>query len=452
MKWSLRKTARAVSSLSKAHAFVPVSALAICSAFGAPGAYAQPLSAFGCSGLETRQNLPSIEGRNGVFFRVHPDLHNHQAFSGLNPQSYRLLARLSDALEASGTTLIYVPVPTKSLAMANALPETSEIFGYDRDIAATNYDKAVEVARALGIRVVNARQVLVHAATQGVATHFATDPRMAPDGLKLLAQAISSEIRNTAEYPGLTKVPFRTEPGGETELSSAARFLRQRNCRQTLPAVRATTYVTTRALSGSAEADTTSSNAPVTLVGTENTGEIDLNLHGFLAEETGLDVSNSSVRKGGAFGAVSAYLTSDEFRSSRPRYLIWANPVWHGLAEFGDQPMQELISAVGNACRIDIPVFHGADPSVVQAKLNSLEAGQIYTLALDTGGASSLSAQFRFKATDGVVRSRSVYRRQMPTERFFIPLTGLEETPPQEVEIKLDTAFGATPRLTACFQ
>ena len=83
----------------------------------ASGAAAQ--SVYGCSDLEGRQARASVEGTSGVFYRVNPDLRMFHAFSD---ESIADLAKLAQALDAHGTTLVYVPMPTKSLAMPDQLP------------------------------------------------------------------------------------------------------------------------------------------------------------------------------------------------------------------------------------------------------------------------------------------------------------------------------------------
>ena len=55
-------------------------------------------SGYGCRGLAEGQFMASVEGREGVFFRLHPDLHNHHPMA---PETIADLATLTQALAAN---------------------------------------------------------------------------------------------------------------------------------------------------------------------------------------------------------------------------------------------------------------------------------------------------------------------------------------------------------------
>lgn len=69
-------------------------ALALTCVLAAPAAFAE--SAYGCSGLETNRELPTIEGKGGVFFRINADLRMNHPFS---PEVVDQMTALSQALE-----------------------------------------------------------------------------------------------------------------------------------------------------------------------------------------------------------------------------------------------------------------------------------------------------------------------------------------------------------------
>ncbi len=104
-------------------------------------AFCLPASAsdFGCSGLENDPLVASVEGKEGYFYRVLADIRmQHQ----LSDHTARQLADVAKALEANGTTLIYVPIPTKSLTMPEYLPDRTFQLGFNYDIAKAAYDDA----------------------------------------------------------------------------------------------------------------------------------------------------------------------------------------------------------------------------------------------------------------------------------------------------------------------
>ena len=98
-------------------------------------------SAFGCNGLDAPSKYAAVEGAEGVFYRVSPDLHMFNSFSEVTADRVAALAKV---LAAQGTTLIFVPVPTKALAMPDQLPQAARDDGYDSSLAATVYLEGVK--------------------------------------------------------------------------------------------------------------------------------------------------------------------------------------------------------------------------------------------------------------------------------------------------------------------
>ena len=431
---------------------LPLIALALM-ALGQMPAAAQSL--YGCSGIETRMNQPSIEGLDGVFYRINPDLHDFAAFSD---ETVTQVAALSTALSALGTTLIYAPLPTKSLAMPEHLPPEAADYGYDAILAATGYGKIVERLTKAGTLAVDIRAAM-HVAPAEPLSFYQTDHRMTAAGAKRAAKAIADAIAKTPDFTKLPKGRFDTRPAGAATLPSPLHDALQQRCLTPLPPVQADSFQTSRAsASSNASANTifaAGGTAPrIALVGTEYSGEVTANFAGFLAEFTGLDVVQYAVPDGGSYAAISSYLTSQAFQDARPTYLVWANPVFENLAQYGDQPMAELIAAAGGNCRIQLALLASPQANAVVADLSVLDRGQAYTLFLDTGGAQGFQAQFSFQNGSGLIRTKTIVRNpgQIATGRFYMPTSGLWPDGALSVEIALDVPMGANPRVSACFQ
>ncbi|QBF30869.1 hypothetical protein [Thalassococcus sp. S3] len=421
-------------------------------AFSAPDAHAQ--SAFGCSQLSSRAHLPVVEGTGGVFFRVQPDL---QMFHGLSDQSVAQVSALSAALKELGTTLIYLPVPTKSLAMPDNLTAETEDFGFDPHIATTVYLDTLRRLQEQGVVAVDARQALLNATPDQPAFHRA-DHRITATGAQRTAQAVADRLRSDPGYDLLTKAQFSTVPAGVEVLESAMRNQLQQNCLMALPDVETALYKTTKVQSAAVVATSslfaeTQRSSSIAVVGTEYTGEPSANFAGFLSDYTGLDVMQYSVEGGGAFAAISSYMTSENFQTSRPSYLIWEVPVYSNLGQFADQPMRELIAAAGNNCRVPLRVMVSEGPHAVRVDLTALDPGLDYTLLLDTDGAASDEATFAFTNRAGLIRTKSIMRHadQVKTGRFYMPMSGLWADGAAYVDIDLSVPFGGNPRIAACF-
>jgi alginate biosynthesis protein AlgX len=415
---------------------------------------AQAQSAYGCVDLEGLHSHASVEGESGVFFPILPDLKMFHPFSD---ESIEDLARLRETLASLGTTLVYVPVPTKSLAMPEALPAVARDYGFDADVAASVYDENIDRLRLAEIVTANARSALRGAAGEPPG-FFATDPRITSEGSRRLAQAIAAAIAETPGFADLPKSVSESRPSGIATLPSKTHAALQSLCLQPLPPVATESYVTTRVQAGAAVNDnavfgSTMTSSGVTILGTEITGDPAVNLAGFLSEFSGLDVVQYSVEGGGAFAAMSSYLTSREFIDKRPAYLVWVNPINNNLAQYGDQPLRELIAAAGGNCRVPLTLLPSRQPNTVIADLSTLDPGQSYTLFVDADGSPAGEARFDFLSGTGLVRSKYVLRQedQLRNGQFYMPLSGLWAEGARSVDIVLDAPFGNNTRVSACF-
>ena len=199
-------------------------------------------SVYGCNDLAGRHTLPAVEGADGVFYRVDPDMRNFHAFSD---ESIARLADLSQALASLGTTLVYVPLPTKSLAMPDQLPQAAMDLGFDPDLATTVYDEILRRLRDSGIQTVDVRAAL-RAAPDDQPSFFLTDYRMTSAGGRRAAQAIADALAQATGFTDLPKSLFDTRSGGMVTLASDMRSILQRHCLIALPVVQTETFVTTR--------------------------------------------------------------------------------------------------------------------------------------------------------------------------------------------------------------
>ncbi len=417
-------------------------------------ALAQAQSAYNCSDLDSQRTTAAIEGTEGIFYRVEPDMRMFNAFSD---ETADQMAALSKALTNLGTTLIYVPVPTKSLAMPDQLPQAARDYGFDVNIATTVYLEGIKKLQKRGVLTVDARLPL-HTPLADGPSFFPTDYRMTSAGAAREAKAIADVISKAPGYADMPKGRFETSPAGKVAVDSAMRSAMQRHCLLPLPLDETDSYSSNRVQGSATAKDNTifgsaGRGTKVAIVGTEVDGDPVANLAGFVAKATGLDTSQYAVPDGGGFAAISSYLTSSAFQDARPAFLIWANPVNENLASFGDQPFAELIAAAGDNCRVPLPVSVNLQTNSVVADLSSLDAGQSYTLFVDANGASASQAQFDFTASNGLIRTKSIFRNkdQVKTGRFYMPMTSLWPEGAQSVEITLDVPLGNAPRVLACF-
>ena len=402
---------------------------------------------YGCSGLAGGHFMASVEGRDGVLFRIDPALKNDHP---MEPETVEDLAELTRALAAKGTALIVVPVPEKSLAMPRFLSQDTVDFGFDYALATTVFLDKLDRLQTAGVRAVDIRAEMVRKgklAPDGPLPYFKTDPRLTAEGARIAATAIAAAITEVPGIDDLAKNRFESEPTGKTVVTSPARLIRQRHCAEPLPEAETETYRTTRTYTAEG------AQGVIALLGSEYSDTPQANFAGFLAQESGLDVIQYSVPGGGAFAAISTYLTSAEFQSARPSILVWEFPQSEAPGLYDDQPMQELIAAAQDTCSLQLEAQRDTDrPDTVTVDLAALDPEANYMLFVDSGGAAAWAARFAFANDAGETRHRDIDRHpaQVPTGRFYTPMTGLWTDGAASVEVTLDVPFGDKTEVRAC--
>jgi alginate biosynthesis protein AlgX len=324
-------------------------------------------------------------------------------------------------------------------------------------MAATVHDLDEVRLREAGIVVPAVRKALRTGGATPPSFHL-TDYRMTAEGADRLAKAIADAISGVEALSAVPRAQFQTQPAADAVVTeSVMRAALQRHCAQELPPALVQATVTQRLAGAAASGEAaifggTGVSARIAVVGTEHIGDPGLNLTGALSQATGLDAIIYTVDGGGAFGAISSYMTSRAFQEQRPAVLVWVNPVENNLATFGDQPLAELTVAAGDTCRIALPVLTGSDAQGVTADLSGLSAGQGFVLFVDAEGTPATEARFDFRGQDGLSRSFWVVRNpdQVPTGRFYLPMSGVGDAVVTAVDVRFDVPVSGVVRMAAC--
>ncbi|NJM82810.1 MAG: alginate biosynthesis protein [Tabrizicola sp.] len=415
------------------------SLLALASGLWPLAALAEPQSAFDCSQHEF-STLPAVEGSDGVFYRVQSDLRLQHPMDDIIVER---LAELSQTLAEGGTTLIFVNVPTKGQGMPGYLPERAAEYGFDQKMIDANYLDVVDRLTAAGV-VAPDLMTALRAAPEGQRVFFGTDFHWTPDGARLAAEEIGKVIRNHPAYQGVTPVPFETVELPEEVAFSGMRRELQGFCTLPLPEVRSKAYRTTRAADPGAVDDasdifadapaqgegtldifgTGEAEATLVLVGTSFSDSPINNFAGFLSEYSGIEVVNYAITGGNQFGSMTSYLTSTDFAENRPTFLIWENPIYNSLAQYGPLPMDELVAAAGAPCETPLEAASDGARSLTAAlEPESLKPGD--ALLFDFGGEGPREIVARFTSASGIDRTVRIDRgdRLRATGRFFLRVT-----------------------------
>ena len=413
-----------------------VSALAIAGSVllaGAAPALAQ--SPHACVRLH-QSPVPSIEGLEGMFFRIDPDL---LMDTRLPETMIDDIARLSEVLAARGTKLVFVPVPTKALAMPDQLGPEASRYGYNPRLARALYADTIAILRSKGITTVDAVQAFA-GYSQEQPVFFRTDPRLSNEGLRRLARATADELG--PEYLG--SMAFSLVEETEVILESHQRFGMQLSCQGTLPEVRA------RTARLASNGGTPTDDQTIAVVGSDLAGGPDREFGSFLARYLRRRVDHD-VRSEDAHAALAAYLTSDRFRLEPPNLLIWHVPIWQNPAAFGDQPFRELIAAASDACQ-PLSGLLLSDDGTLSVDLSGIDQGTGRSLRFDGGDATVTEATFRFTSPNGTERTRRVIRKdpEIATPRIYMPLSGLWPEGANQLAVTAEAQGEMTPRISVC--
>jgi alginate biosynthesis protein AlgX len=414
---------------------------------------AQAQSGFECSAYEFSSALPSVEGKDGVFFRTFADLRLQHP---MDQRTIALLGRLTKALAENGTTLVYVTIPAKSQAMANYLPVHAADYGFDPEMAELIYTDIV--TRMAEVDIVAPDIMSALQSVQGEErAFFGADFHWTSGGARSAAMAIADAIKAHPSYADVIPATFESKPIGKQVAFSGMRRTLQGFCVNALPPTETMVFKTSPVANAAADVGAldifagSGTAMPAVLVGTSFSDSSINNFVGFLSEYTGLDIVNYAITGGNQFGAMTSYLTSDEFRDARPRFLIWENPIYNNLAQYGSAPLEELIAAAGTSCAQSL-VATKVDDYTVSASLAGLKVNPDDAIFADFGAEGARTASFELQTTDGITRKSKIERgeRLRGTGNFYLGLSPFRHAGFTEISVRFDRPVTDTTQLSYC--
>jgi alginate biosynthesis protein AlgX len=418
-------------------------------------AQAETGSAFGCSELEFATALPAIEGRDGVFYRTFSDLRMQHP---LDDRMVALMGRLAAVLRENGTTLVYATVPSKSAGMPDPLPAHAADYGFVPDIAEAVYTDFITRLNAAGVLAPDLMTAL-QANTTDQPAFFGADFHWTSQGARLGAVAIAEMIKADPAFADLPVKSFVSTPIGPQTAFSGMRRSLQGLCTLSLPPTETIAYRTDEQVDPAADAEAGTLDIFATgdevlsavLVGTSYSDSPINNFAGFLEESTGLDIVNYAITGGNQYGGMTSYLTSDEFQAQRPRFLIWENPIYNNLAQYGTAPMEELIAAAGSTCTTALDLTR-IDDRTVSASLAGLKIGPEDAIFADFGAEGPRAVDFTLQTDTGLTRHASIERsaRLRATGNFYLGMAAYAMPGFTTVTVRFDRPVTDATALTYC--
>ncbi len=416
-------------------------------------AHAQTASNFDCSAYEFNTVLPAIEGKDGVFFRTFADLRMQHP---LDERTVHMLGQLAKVLKENGTTLVYVTIPTKSQVMPQYLPAHAADYGFQPEVANAIYTDFITRLNKAGVAAPDMMTALRNN-KGGERALFGDDFHWTSQGARLGAQAIAEHIKADPAYADLPKQTFVTTAIAPEVAFSGMRRTLQGYCAKSLPPTETMAYKTEAAASTDEAASgldifaASNEVLPAVLVGTSYSDSPINNFAGFLAEYSQLEIVNYAITGGNQFGSMTSYMTSDEFKAQRPRFLIWENPIYNNLAQYGAAPLEELIAAAGNTCTTALPVTK-LDANTVEASLEGLKVGADDAIFADFGGEGPRIANFSIEGADGLIRHSKIERSQRlrSTGNFYLGLSAFTMPNIKKVTVHFDRPVSDSTTLNYC--
>ena len=412
-----------------------------------PHAAAAAEREFVCPHLESNtlrsEGLIMSQAKDGFFLRMGGDLNDDFFFSR---DTLKYFGRLAAALERNDATLVYLPVPTRGMAVHDRLiPDAPKQAFFDMESSRDNYREFAAALRATGVVVPNLLEVL-EADEQRAEAFFGRDHHWTPTGAKIFAKGLQPLFDELPALEGIDRIEFETVPSGQREMLGTLMEKIQSQCESQIPTEVYQAFETRRA------GDNLESNlfggsdeGRVILLGTSYSQQTAYNFDGFLSQYSGFDVENYAVSGGHLFGSILSYMSSVEFVEEPPSVILWEAPIYYKANRGGKLAFRQVIPAVFGECD-ESQAISTAALTVEQQKpveLFKIDAsagvgGTNYFMFLETSNIGLTHLNLKIKYDDGDVERFAIDRTEADVNsgRFFVEFSGDIESNVVSVELE----------------
>lgn len=375
-----------------------------------------------------------LPAKEGWFFRTRHDLKSEFEF---DDDDLSLLSKLVKVLKERGTELVVTFIPPRGMIATDKLPMNSPIAqAYDKDVAIANYEALLEKLRSgAGLHVVSLTQ-----SKHGSQFFNHADQHWSSKGAQEMAQTVAAYIKEKGLAKDVPSLSFQTTSGEMVNYDGQFGKFTKQICDK-IPSPETDIVVNTTLVSADNNEQALFDDAAqpqIVLVGTSNSKreEYNSNFDGYLKEAIGADVMNAAISGGGMDDALLAYLSSEQYRKSPPKILIWEIPSYYELdgKAFDGTLRQALASATGDCDKPLEPLVSGSVKGKKVDLFNGLgdkniNFGQAYVV-LKFGKPVSKDFSVSFVSNDGG-REKFKFRkrREGNGDYFFYLPKGTDEAP-----------------------
>ncbi len=279
-----------------------------------------------------------IEGKDGWIFRTKTDFEDDFK---INSALKKRFTRLHKAFNDQGMELVVALLPTRGMMHHDRIDYPY----YDFDKAIGSYNELVKTLKELGISV-----AAVDDFKEGQDFFYKRDHHWNAAGAKLLAEKVAEEVKKMPVYADIPKINYKTESKDTLEHEGTFSDFANEVCDLSIPTEQVPAYKTYESSAGEDLFDD-KARPDILLVGTSNSTQVasHANFDGFLKEYIGADVENNSVSGGGVDAAMLDWLSSPEYKSTKPKIVIWEIPVYQNFK--GGPFYRQAIPAVYGDCK-----------------------------------------------------------------------------------------------------
>jgi alginate biosynthesis protein AlgX len=405
------------------------------------------------------------QGENGWFFRA-GDLSED---IDLPPYLLKDFGRLSKAVKAKGSTLVFAPTPMRGQIGRSLLGATDLETVYNPAYADTA-DAAFRAALVKQGEVV----LPAPAPDTNAGFFFKRDHHWTPDGARQFATDLAALITTLPGAAGLPKLAFKTSRGETIALDSPMGSQIGGLCDEPIPAEPVTLYRTEQsaesaadlfgdspapAESAGADALFGGGDAPaIALLGTSFSAQERFNFEGFLMEQTRLQVANHSISGGAAYAALLGYFSTAAWHETPSPILIWEFQRNTSTLKEAPLALRQIIPAAKGPCTGQaIAAETRGDLAPAQKLKLDAPAGDALTgpeayAVIHLSDASIRNVTVRFSHADGQIEDVPLTRHpRLPAlDTFYVELSADILSPLSAIEIAPDSATPVSAEVTLC--
>ena len=324
-----------------------------------------------------------IQGKNGYVYRSEKDF--REDFS-LTPETVGLFKALDSALKSRGIEMISILPPTRGIVAYNNLPESHpRLKPFNIDKAKASYSEFIATLNKSGVTALNYDDVI----TGDIPFFYKRDHHWTTEGAQLSARKTAALIKDLPAYKQMKKQEFVTTKGVEQSLHGSINNYIRKQCKNDAPFEKSPNYTTRPVREASSAHDLfgASETAAIALVGTSNCvdgASSYANFSGFLEQELSTAVDNFSVGGAGIDTPLLTWLSSDAYRNSPPKVMIWEIATHYRYNG----------SLVHNVLRQAIPAAYGACKKTARASSQVDIKGERESLFKDLGDKNLMADEY----------------------------------------------------------